>query len=148
MIVGPTNALSLLVGAAVIATSDHDPVAVAIALAFGVALFQLVATALRLSTVVDYISSPTVLGYMTGAAVLIAIGQLHNITATGGPSGKLWVTLGGWLTALPTADPLAVAFVVPEPVGGGDVALATGAHGERHPVEPAHGHRDVPVDER
>lgn len=110
VIVGPTNALSLLVGAAVIATSDHDPIAVAIALAFAVALFQLVATALRLSTVVDYISSPTVLGYMTGAAVLIAIGQLHNVTATGGPSGKPWITIGGWLTALPSADPLTVAF--------------------------------------
>lgn len=110
VIVGPTNALSLLVGAAVIATSDHDPVAVAIALAFGVALFQLVATALRLSTVVDYISSPTVLGYITGAALLIGIGQLHNVTATRGPSGDIWTTLGGWFTALPSADLLTVGF--------------------------------------
>jgi sulfate permease, SulP family len=110
VVVGPTNALSLLVGAAVIATSDHDPMEVAIALAFGVALFQLVATALRLSAIVDYISSPTVLGYITGAGLLIGIGQLHNITATEGPSGRIWTTIGGWIETLPGADPLAVSF--------------------------------------
>jgi SulP family sulfate permease len=110
VIVGPTNALSLLVGAAVIASTAHDPLAVGIALAFGVAVFQLVATALRLSAVVDYISSPTVLGYMTGAGVLIGIGQLHNITATNGPRGALWTTIGGWIEALPMADWLAVVF--------------------------------------
>jgi SulP family sulfate permease len=110
VIVGPTNALSLLVGAAVIASTAHDPLAVGIALALGVALFQLVATALRLSAIVDYISSPTVLGYMTGAGVLIAIGQLHNITATSGPGGHLWTTIGGWIEALPAADPMTVVF--------------------------------------
>ncbi|MFO7567055.1 MAG: SulP family inorganic anion transporter [Enhygromyxa sp.] len=110
VVVGPTNALSLLVGAAVIGTSAHDPMEVAIALAFGVALFQLVATALRLSAIVDYISSPTVLGYITGAGLLIGIGQLHNVTATEGPSGRIWTTVGGWFEALPGADPLALGF--------------------------------------
>ncbi|HVI00669.1 MAG TPA: SulP family inorganic anion transporter [Enhygromyxa sp.] len=110
VIVGPTNALSLLVGAAVIATSEHDPIAVGIALAFGVALFQLVATALRLSTVVDYISSPTVLGYITGAGLLIGIGQLHNVTGTHGPVGRMWTTIGGWIEALPAADRMTAAF--------------------------------------
>lgn len=110
VIVGPTNALSLLVGAAVIQTSDHDPVAVAVALAFGVAAFQLLATALRLDTVVDYISSPTVLGYITGAALLIAVGQLYNLTATHGPVGRLWVTIGGWIESLPSSHELTLAF--------------------------------------
>ncbi|MCA9698726.1 MAG: SulP family inorganic anion transporter, partial [Myxococcales bacterium] len=102
VVVGPTNALSLLVGGAVIALSDHDPMQVGIALALGVAVFQLVATALRLSAVVDYISSPTVLGYITGAGLLIGLGQLHNLTATTGPKGKLWVAIPGWIEALPS----------------------------------------------
>lgn len=110
VVVGPTNALSLLVGGAVIAASDQDPMAIAIALALGVAVFQLVATALRLDAVVDYISSPTVLGYITGAGLLIGIGQLHNVTATTGSSGRLWTTIGGWIEALPAADPLTVGF--------------------------------------
>lgn len=110
VIVGPTNALSLLVGAAVIAASDHPPMEVALALALGVAAFQLVATALRLSAIVDYISSPTVLGYMTGAGVLIGIGQLHNVTNTSGQSGRIWTTIGGWIETLPHADPLTAGF--------------------------------------
>lgn len=108
IIVGPTNSLSLLVGGAVLAASSHSPVEVAIALALGVAVFQLVATALRLSAVVDYVSSPTVLGYITGAGVLIAVGQLHHLTATEGPRGRLWTTLGGWFETLPEANSLSV----------------------------------------
>lgn len=108
IIVGPTNALSLLVGGAVLAASSHSPVEVALALALGVAVFQLVATALRLSAMVDYVSSPTVLGYITGAGVLIAVGQLHHLTTTEGPRGRLWTTLGGWIEALPQADSLSL----------------------------------------
>lgn len=110
VVVGPTNALSLLVGGAVIATSSHDPAQVAIALALGVAVFQIVATALKLSSVVDYISSPTVLGYITGAGLLIGVGQLHNLTATEGPSGKIWETVGGWIETLPDTQPMALIF--------------------------------------
>jgi SulP family sulfate permease len=108
IVVGPTNSLSLLVGGAVLASSSHSPVEVAIALALGVAVFQVVATALRLSAVVDYVSSPTVLGYITGAGVLIAVGQLHHLTATEGPRGRLWTTLGGWIEVLPEASSLPV----------------------------------------
>src|SRR5690606_39815072 len=67
VVVGPSNALSLLVGAGVIAASDRLPMEGAIALALGVAVFQLAATALRLSAIVDYISSPSVLCFITVA---------------------------------------------------------------------------------
>jgi SulP family sulfate permease len=103
IVIGPTNALSLLVGGAVLAVSSRSPIEVALALALGVAVFQLVATALRLSAVVDYVSSPTVIGYVTGAGVLIAAGQLHNLTSTSGPRGSLWTTVSGWVEALPDA---------------------------------------------
>jgi SulP family sulfate permease len=108
VVVGPTNALSLLVGGAVLATTEHPALEVAIALALGVAVFQLVATVLRLSAVVDYISSPTVLGYITGAGLLIGIGQLHNLTATEGPVGRLWTTVGGWIETLPQTHTLSL----------------------------------------
>lgn len=112
VVVGPSNALSLLVGGAVVAAAGADPVQVAIALALGVGLFQLVATLLRLSSVVDYISSPTILGYVSGAALLIGVGQLYNLTGTQGPRGKLWVTLGGWAQSLSEVSPIAVALGV------------------------------------
>lgn len=110
VVVGPTNALSLLVGGAVIATTEYPPLEVAIALALGVAVFQLVATLLRLSAVVDYISSPTVLGYITGAGLLIGVGQLHNVTATTGPTDTVWATIAGWFETLDQADFLSVGI--------------------------------------
>ena len=112
VVVGPTNALSLLVGGAVLAMADHPPLEVAIALSLGVAAVQLLATVLRLSAIVDYISSPTVLGYITGAGVLIGVGQLHNFTGTSGPGGKLWQLIPGWVEQLPHLSELALAVAV------------------------------------
>jgi SulP family sulfate permease len=100
VVAGPTNALSLLVGGAVAVGLGGDPVKVAVTLALMVGLFQLVAGALRLGAVVDYISSPVVLGYITGAGVLIGIGQLYNLTGTSGQSGRIWITIGGWIDTL------------------------------------------------
>lgn len=107
---GPTNALSLLVGAAVAGHVGASPVETAIALSLMVGVMQATAGALRLGGVVDFISGAVVLGYITGAALLIAIGQLHNATGTQGPGGRIWTTLGGWAPKLEEASPLAVAM--------------------------------------
>ena len=96
VITGPSNALSLLVGtgvaAALAASSGGDPETVAlgaaVAMAFLVGVFQVSAGALRLGVLVDYISTPVVAGYITGAGVLIGIGQLPNATGTAGGSGS------------------------------------------------------------
>ena len=109
---GPTNALSLLVGAAVATGLGADPVAVALTLALMVGVMQALAGLLRLGAVVDFISSSVVAGYITGAGVLIGVGQLYNATGTTGERGKLWVTVGGWLDSLGGAHitPIAVAL--------------------------------------
>ena len=116
---GPTNALALLVGAA-LASVHHDPVMAAITLAFMVGILQTLAGLLRLGAVVDYISSPVVLGYITGAGILIGVGQLYNLSGTEGESGRIWTTVGGWVATLPDAQPLAFA------VAGGTVAVIVG----------------------
>ncbi|MFT5457579.1 MAG: SulP family sulfate permease [Myxococcota bacterium] len=108
VITGPTNALSLLVGTAVAGQLD-DPVQVAITLAFLVGLFQLGAGLFRLGALVDYISTAVVLGYITGAGMLIGAGQLPNITATPKHAGTLPATIFGWLGDLPHADPATMA---------------------------------------
>ncbi len=82
VVTGPTNAVSLLVGGGIALVAGKDPVVVAITLALMVGLFQFVAGVLRLGSIVDYISNPVVLGYITGAGLLIGIGQLPNVTAT------------------------------------------------------------------
>lgn len=78
VVTGPTNALSLLVGSAVAAQSA-DPMQTALLLALMVGLIQFTAGVLRLGVLVDYISMPVVVGYITGAGVLIGVGQLPNL---------------------------------------------------------------------
>lgn len=120
VIAGPTNALSLLVGAAVATGVGGDPVAVALTLALMVGVMQVAAGLLRLGSVVDYISGPVVLGYITGAGVLIGVGQLYNVTATSGPRGTLLTTLTGWLPTVGQASLLSVGVAL------GTVALVLG----------------------
>lgn len=99
VITGPTNALSLLVGTAGAAAAGLDPVPTALLLAFLVGVIQLGAGVLRLGVLVDYISIPVVMGYITGAGALIAIGQLRHLTATEPSRGTLLggTTPGHWL---------------------------------------------------
>ncbi len=109
---GPTNALSLLVGGAVAAGLGADPMTIALTLALMVGLIQAFAGVLRLGALVDFISSAVVLGYITGAGVLIGIGQLYNATATEGARGRIWVTVGGWIETLGDAHLHSVVFAV------------------------------------
>ncbi|MGB1700841.1 MAG: SulP family inorganic anion transporter, partial [Nannocystaceae bacterium] len=109
VVTGPTNALSLLVGAAVLSTHDGDPVQVALALAVMVGIIQVVAGALRLGRVVGYVSASVVLGYITGAALLIGAGQLANLTGTESVRGTLWVMVRGWLDGLGGVSGVSVA---------------------------------------
>jgi len=81
VVAGPTNALSLLVGTAVI-SSGMDPTSTALTLALLVGAIQLGAGLFRLGVLVDYISTPVVVGYITGAGVLIAVGQIDNVVVS------------------------------------------------------------------
>jgi len=115
VVTGPTNALSLLVGSAVAAQLTQNgtpPVEVAVTLAFLVGAMQFLAGVLRLDAMADYISHPVVRGYITGAAVLIAAGQLANVTETKGSSGNLVTILTTWVASLPQTHLLSVAFAV------------------------------------
>ena len=115
VVTGPSNALSLLAGttiAAAVSRGGGDPMTVAVTLAFLVGLFQVVAGLLRLDVLVDYVSNPVVLGYIAGAAVLIAIGQLPNVTLSGTTGPEPFSVLRHWLAELPRANPPAVALAV------------------------------------
>jgi SulP family sulfate permease len=112
VVTGPTNALSLLVGAAVLASTGVDPVAIAVTLALMVGVLQIAAGVLRLGAIVDFISSAVVLGYITGAGVLIGAGQLYNAIGTAGPRGRLHTTLIGWSETVADVQPLTVAVTV------------------------------------
>ncbi|MED5372491.1 MAG: SulP family inorganic anion transporter [Myxococcota bacterium] len=113
VVAGPTNAVSLLVGGAVAtlaAQNGAEPVVVAATLALMVGVMQVAAGALRLGAIIDYIGAPVVLGYITGAGVLIAVGQLPNLTGTAGGSGNLLEKLSVWGQGLTQVNPLALVL--------------------------------------
>ena len=112
VVTGPTNALSLLVGSVLAAQAGLDPINTAMLLALLVGGLQLVAGLLRFGVLIEYISMPVVTGYITGAGVLIGVGQLHNLTATASGSGNIFTTVGGWAVGLGAASWLAIAFGV------------------------------------
>jgi SulP family sulfate permease len=85
VIVGPDAAIAIMVGAAIGPLSDGDPgkaVALSALLAWLVATILLLAGWLRLGAAADFLSSPVMLGFMNGAAVVIIgsqVGKLCNI---------------------------------------------------------------------
>ncbi|HJK97643.1 MAG TPA: SulP family inorganic anion transporter [Polyangiaceae bacterium LLY-WYZ-14_1] len=113
VITGPTNALSLLVGTAVgqvAAATGAEPAVIGVTLAAAVGAVQVLAGVLRLGAVVDYVSSAVVLGYVTGAGILIGIGQLHELTGTAPSAGRSLDRLFAWALDLPRADLASVAL--------------------------------------
>jgi len=112
VITGPTNALSLLVGAMIAQHAELDPVSASGLLAVIVGIMQLAAGVFRLGVLVDYISTSVVTGYITGAGVLIAAGQLGNLTETPLGQGHLPQQLWGWAQSLDQlhAAPLCVGL--------------------------------------
>lgn len=102
-VIGPTNAVSLLVGGAMglLATqAEMSPLEVGVTLALLVGVLQAGLGLLRLGALVDWISQPVVLGYITGAGVLIGVGQLPTLTHTPGERGSLPWQLWSWAQGL------------------------------------------------
>src|SRR5262249_32554793 len=82
VIVGPDAALAIMVGAAVGPLADGDPgkaVALSAWLALLAAGILLLAAWLRLGAAADFLSSPVMLGFMNGAAVVIIASQLGKL---------------------------------------------------------------------
>jgi SulP family sulfate permease len=82
VIVGPDAAVAILVGAAVGPLSNGDAgqaVVLSTWLALLVAAILLLAGWLRLGGIADLLSSPVMLGFMNGAAVVIIISQLGKL---------------------------------------------------------------------
>ena len=77
-----------------------------------VGVMQFSAGVLRLGAFVDYISDPVVLGYITGAGLLIGIGQLPNVTGTIGGQGWLGASLWTWVQGLGGTETLTLIMAL------------------------------------
>jgi SulP family sulfate permease len=82
VIAGPDAAVAILVGAAVGPLSAGDPgqaVVLSTWLALLAAVILLLAAWLRLGGIAEFLSSPVMLGFMNGAAVVIIVSQLGKL---------------------------------------------------------------------
>jgi SulP family sulfate permease len=106
-ILGPTNATSLMVFSSMSALAMADRPVLLPVLVFISGLLLIVGAGLRMADMIQYISRSVIVGYITGAAVLIAAGQLRDVLGvTGGVRGSTLVSiLGNTLAEIKTLSP-------------------------------------------
>ena len=123
MVTGPANAISLTTLALIAplaAAGSADYIRLVITLSFLVGVLQLALGLLRVGRLVEHVPHSVVVGFTTGAAVLIINSQLPTVAALDLPSGlSVWQTLSGvgrdfdlvqWHSVLTGAVTLALAF--------------------------------------
>jgi len=111
--IGPTSAISLLVGTTVAVMAAGDParfVAIASLTALVVAGISVIAWALRLSSLVDFISETVLLGFKAGAALTIALTQLPKLFGVKGGGDHFFERLATLVGQLPDTRPAVFAF--------------------------------------
>jgi SulP family sulfate permease len=82
VIVGPDIAISLLIASAIIplaGTGSAEAPALAAAVALLSGLFLLIGARARIGVVADFLSKPVLVGYMTGAALILMASQLNKL---------------------------------------------------------------------
>jgi len=105
--VGPVAVASLMTATAlaplaIAGSIDYAALAVILALLSGVMLF--VFGVLRLGFLAYFLSHPVISGFISGSAVIIAIGQLKYIFGIQIPRGGIITTLHGLIVGLPTLN--------------------------------------------
>ncbi len=110
MTVGPTNALALVVGSTLLGLRDVDPINSLFLLTFLVGAFQLVFGLLRLGRLTRFVSNAVMTGFITGAGLLIMLGQLSHLTGHSGSGDNVLFRTLDWLGKLGQLDP-ATTFI-------------------------------------
>ena len=90
LVSGPTTAISLVVFATIsplAAPGSDEYVQLVLGLTLLVGVFQLVLGALRLGTLVNFVSHSVVVGFTAGAAILIAVSQAKHFFGVPIPQG-------------------------------------------------------------
>src|SRR5512136_3012275 len=124
--IGPTSAISMLVGVTVAGMAAGDPgrwASIAALTAIVVAAMCLLAWLLRLSSIVNFISETILLGFKAGAALTIATTQLPKLFGVKGGGEGFFQRIGTLWTQLPDTNAAVLGF--------GLAALAVLLLGER-----------------
>lgn len=113
VICGPDAAVAILVGAAIGPIAGADPgqaIALSTWLALLTALILLLAAWLKLGGVAEFLSSPVMLGFMNGAAVVIIGSQIGKLCGISLHEENTLLRLFEWATRLGETNPTALSF--------------------------------------
>ena len=111
--VGPESTTALLTAAAIGPIAAGDPgryAALAALLAILVAGYCVVAWGLRLGFVADLLSRPVLVGYLTGVALTMIVGQLGTVTGAEVSRGSVTERTMSFVENLDTIDPVTTAL--------------------------------------
>jgi len=101
MTVGSTNALALVVGSKLTEYDSANHLEIVFTLTLLVGVFQFLFGLLRLGTLSRFVSNAVMTGFVSGASLLIIIGQLKNLTGvSGGTARRALPRLWHWLNHL------------------------------------------------
>jgi sulfate permease, SulP family len=121
---GPESTIALMTGVAIAPLAAQNPdraVALSATLALIVAGWALLARLLRAGIIAELLSTPLLVGYLAGGAVLMVVGQLGRVTGTSFESGTIVEEMRGflgvatdtdWLTLAVAASTLAVILLL------------------------------------
>jgi SulP family sulfate permease len=103
---GPSSALAAVAAGAVVAVSASDKEALlmvaSITLISGL-LFLLLAV-FRMGWISQFLSKAVIVGFLFGAGLQVAIGELSGITGTKTDGSNSWQELGSWIGSLGSTD--------------------------------------------
>lgn len=111
--VGPTSAISLMVGTTIATMTGGDParwLAIAGLTALVVGVICLTAFLLKLSSLVSFISESILLGFKAGAALSIMSTQLPKFFGVEGGGGRFFERIGILIQHLPQTNPVVLIF--------------------------------------
>ena len=112
---GPTNTISLLLFstlAILVAPNSSDFIIAAGLVTIMVGVFQLSLGLLRLGFIVNFVSHSVIVGFSTGAGVLIALRQIDPLLGLSVPRSDVLTGIQGTILALPQTQVLTAALGV------------------------------------
>ncbi len=101
MTIGPTNAIALVVGSILLQFQGQDPIGHLFVITLLVGIFQILFGVLRLSNLVRFVSNAVMTGFISGAAILIILGQLPSLVGLAGTHGNSVQRIADWLLHIP-----------------------------------------------
>lgn len=124
--VAPTNTLALVAGSALLQYTGAGKIEALFVLTFLVGVFQLAFGILRLGRLTRFVSNAVLTGFISGAGILIILGQLEHLTGYHAHGSRMLTRFVDLLTHLTRSDPQTTI------VGIGAVAIIYGLHHTRY----------------